>query len=577
MEKKDKKHVFGLMVKLLLVISIPMCILGVMAILAIRAVGMSVSDKMVKHELNAAQYAFEVSLNNLAYGPYMFMDNTFYKGSKNITEDTKFFDNFNQEVDLEVSVFYGDTRVATSLVDKQGNRIIGEKASEKVIDAVLNQGQTYFTDKAMLGGTEYYGFYAPLYQSDSKEIVGMTFVGLNRDTVDSIYRKNITQNIIFLCVILLAGIVVTASFVLLLLKAIKNVIGNLDDIAQGGLNTHVGDKLMKRSDEVGDIARSVHSLIQNLAEVITTILHTAQSLDGISMNFKESFSCMSESIGNVDSAVEEMAKGSTQQAQETQEVSAEIQSMGDAIESTTDNITNLVESADKMREYNRSVDKTLVELIKISDETKEAFDVVYEQTNVTNQSAQEIQSAADVITDIADQTNLLSLNASIEAARAGEHGKGFAVVADEIRKLAEQSKESASHITGIIEMLIRNSNTTVDTMKNVTEVIDKQGQELNQTQEVFGDLNKEIEMVGGAVDNIREEVEHLNHLKSSVLGAVDNLSAIAQENAASTEETSASMQELRKLVEDCSRDVDNIVDMSETLAENTHKFTLSTN
>lgn len=227
-----------------------------------------------------------------------------------------------------------------------------------------------------------------------------------------------------------------------------------------------------------------------------------------------------------------------------------------------------------MRDYNRSVDDTLVELIKISDETKEAFDIVYKQTNVTNQSAQEIQSAADVITDIADQTNLLSLNASIEAARAGEHGKGFAVVADEIRKLAEQSRESASQITGIIEMLIRNSNTTVDTMKKVTDMIDKQGEELSQTKSVFGDLNNEIGLVGGAVDNIRNEIEQLNQLKNSVMGAVDNLAAIAEENAASTQETSASMQELGNLVAECRRDVEEIVRMSETLAENTNKFTL---
>ena len=229
-----------------------------------------------------------------------------------------------------------------------------------------------------------------------------------------------------------------------------------------------------------------------------------------------------------------------------------------------------------MRDYNHSVDNTLVELIRISDETKEAFDIVYEQTNVTNQSAQEIQSAADVITDIADQTNLLSLNASIEAARAGEHGKGFAVVADEIRKLAEQSRESASQITGIIEMLIRNSNTTVDTMKKVTDMIDRQGAELNQTKSVFGDLNKEIGMVGDAVDNIRNEVEQLNNLKNSVMGAVDNLAAIAQENAASTEETSASMQQLGNLVSECKQYVEQIVVMSETLAENTNKFTLRT-
>ena len=168
----------------------------------------------------------------------------------------------------------------------------------------------------------------------------------------------------------------------------------------------------------------------------------------------------------------------------------------------------------------------------------------------------------------------MSLNASIEAARAGEHGKGFAVVADEIRKLAEQSRESASQITGIIEMLIRNSNTTVDTMKKVTDMIDQQGEELNQTKSVFGDLDKEIGMVGDAVDNIRNEVEQLNNLKNSVMGAVDNLAAIAQENAASTEETSASMQQLGNLVAECKKDVEQIVIMSETLAKNTNKFTL---
>ena len=255
-----------------------------------------------------------------------------------------------------------------------------------------------------------------------------------------------------------------------------------------------------------------------------------------------------------------------------QRVNEQIGDMGGAITETTKNVDTLVESTEEMKNQNVKLRGTLVELIEISNRTRNSIDEVNRQTDITNKSVMEIGSAVDMITDIASQTNLLSLNASIEAARAGEYGRGFAVVADEIRQLADQSSESAKKIGEIVEELIANSNRSVQTMNGVLTEINEQSEMLDTTRNVFRELNEEVGNVVVAIDNIQREINFVNQAKDGVLNSMDSLAAIAQENAASTEETSASMMELGSIVNDCYNATQDLVDIAGDMNDNVNRF-----
>lgn len=252
----------------------------------------------------------------------------------------------------------------------------------------------------------------------------------------------------------------------------------------------------------------------------------------------------------MEKAISEIAQGATSQAQDTQTATENIILMGNMIEETSTEVDDLRENARIMRNAGDKAIDILNELNQINQQTKEAVFVISEQTNTTNESALKIKEATDMIADIAEETNLLSLNASIEAARAGEQGRGFAVVAAQIQKLAEQSNESARQIDGIINSLIADSEKAVDTMEEVKVVIEKQNENVINTENAFKDVKDGIDKSMKNIQEITDKTKQLDDARIKVVDVVQNLTAIAQENAASTEETSASASEVGTIVED---------------------------
>ena len=285
---------------------------------------------------------------------------------------------------------------------------------------------------------------------------------------------------------------------------------------------------------------------------------------------------IADTVSSVNLAVEEIAKGATSQATETMQANMQVAQIGEAIEVAVGEVENLSVSARKMDDYSIDADKTLQELLIISKEADDAIGEIKKQTNETNESAQQIQRATDMITAIASQTNLLSLNASIEAARAGEAGKGFAVVADEIRQLAEQSRNSAEEIREIVDALIVNSDTSVKTMNNVSDSIATQNDKLDETLKVFAELGAEVSAVMRAIKEISGQIKALSDLRQGVVNIVEGLAAIAEENAAGAQETSASMYEVSTILEECTRQAQELVALKEALENGVARFTVAT-
>lgn len=524
--------------KILSITIIPVLLLGIVSIFltftTVKGALINQIEEALKGTAAATLAAYDQNT-----GDYIQTSNgDIWKGSYNISKSESLVDRIKKNTDMDVTFFYGNERIMTSAADSDGNRILGSPAGDVIITKVLQNGEEYFSKNVSLEGNINYGYYMPVYQNGSdSEIIGMVFVGTDKAQKDAVINKILGSIVMAVIVIMLVCIAFAMKIALSMSSNIQSSIQVVEELAQGNLKVWVDEKLLARKDEIGALSKVTITLRDAMQSVIREISENAKHLSTASDVLGMAADTTNGTMTQVKDTVAMIVDNSAQQAENSKNTSAQMQIMGENITQTTQEVGVLDENAQAMQQSGRRAAETLLNLMKINDEVEHTIKEVQEQTNRTNDSVNKIYEATALITSIAEETNLLSLNASIEAARAGESGRGFAVVADQIKKLADQSNESSREIGETTQVLMEDSAKAVENMQQMQQILQNQSESMQATQNIVEEVLSGIRSSMSGIGQIKTSTKRLDDSRSEVVEAVSALSEIAGNNVEGTKKT----------------------------------------
>lgn len=570
-KQKRKIRIFNFSRRLLAMSFLPMIITCIIVTSISSHTLKSAMESELKNAMRIAAVSIEETYTNLYKGDYtQSLNGAIKKGDVEISGNYDLVDAMGKKTSFDITMMFGNMRLLTTVKNESRARANGTSTDDKVY-AKVEKGQRVFLSDFPVEDKICYVYYEPLKNSDGS-VFGAVEVAEECDKVQTTINKQVRQLVLLSILIVVAVCAISLLSSRQTVQKMLRIKRFLDRIIEGKLDHKVHQKTLRSNDEIGDIYRSCVELQETFRKMVGGIKESSDSLKVSADELSDTAQKNTSMALKVHQSVLTISERAKDQAESTEDALGSVDTINVQMEQILVEVEAMAKKAEEMSRKEKESEEIIAELSLSSDDTKTSVLKATGQITLMYDAVNDIHKAVELIQSIADETDLLSINANIEAARAGEAGKGFAVVADQINKLAIQSNNSSMDIQKMLERVTQITQSMVDVMNEVCSNMDVQQEKLVMTREAYQIIADGVEQSRTNMGNIREKVVVLNASGSDISDAVGELSSSADDNAKTASDTMGVVNDMNATMQQVQSSSEELMTTAAELQETLGRF-----